>query len=181
MAPETKSERSIQLYECTRFPDKWEFSMNLMENISAVDSTLYFHDDKWWLFTSIDEMEHPGLTYNELFLFYSDDLFSRQWKSHPANPIVTDIGTSRCAGRIFNHNGKIFRPSQDCSGGYGRALNLMQITKLSESEYEENLVIKVEPDWDKRLVGMHTFNLDRNIMVLDACSRRKRFNFHVNG
>ncbi len=138
----------------------------------------YFHDNKWWLFTSIDEMEHPELTYNELFLFYSDDLFSGHWKNHPANPIVTEISTSRCAGRIFNHDGKIFRPSQDCSGGYGRALNLMQITKLSESEYEENLVTKVEPDWDKRLVGMHTFTLDKNIMVLDACTRRRRFNFH---
>jgi hypothetical protein len=151
-----------------------------MEDISAVDSTFYFHDNKWWLFTSIDEMEYPGLIYNELFLFYSDDLFSGKWKKHPANPIVTDISTSRCAGRIFNQDGKIFRPSQDCSGGYGRALNLMHITKLSESEYEENLVTKVEPDWDKRLVGMHTFSLDKNIMVLDACTRRRRFNLHFN-
>ncbi len=42
MAPETKSERNIQLYVCTRFPDKWEFSMNIMENVAAVDSTLLF-------------------------------------------------------------------------------------------------------------------------------------------
>jgi hypothetical protein len=181
MIPETKSERNIQLYVCSRFPDKWEFSMNLMENVAAVDSTLYFHDNKWWLFTSIDEMEHPDLTYNELCLFYSDDLFSGHWKSHPANPIVTEISTSRCAGKIFNHKGKIFRPSQDCSGGYGRAFNLIQITKLSESEYEEKLITKVEPDWDKQLVGMHTFNLDNNIIVMDACSRRKRFNFHLHG
>lgn len=178
MVPETKSERNIQLYECTRFPDKWEFSMNLMENVAAVDSTLFLHNNKWWLFTSIDEMENPDLTHNELFLYYSDDLFSGHWKSHPCNPIVTEISTSRCAGRIFNHNGKIFRPSQDCSGGYGRALNLNQITKLTESEYEEMLVTKVEPDWDKRLVGMHTFNHDNNIIVLDACTRRKRFDFN---
>lgn len=178
MVPETKSERNIQLYECTRFPDKWAFSMNLMENIAAVDSTLFFHNNKWWLFTSVDEMERQDLTHNELFLYYSDDLFSGHWKSHPGNPIVTEISTSRCAGRIFNHNGKIFRPSQDCSGGYGRAFNLNQITNLTESEYEEKLVTKVETDWDKRLVGMHTFNLDNNIIVLDACTRRKRFNFH---
>lgn len=178
MVPETKSERNIQLYKCTRFPDKWEFSMNLMENVAAVDSTLFFHNHKWWLFTSIDEMEHPDLTHNELFLYYTDDLFSGHWKSHPGNPIVTEISTSRCAGRIFNHKGKIFRPSQDCSGGYGRAFNLNQITNLTESEYEEKLVTKVEPDWDKQLVGMHTFNLDNNIIVLDACTRRKRFNFH---
>lgn len=179
MVPETKSERNIQLYVCTNFPDKWEFSMNLMENVAAVDSTLYFHENKWWLFTSIDEMEHPELTYNELFLFYSDDLFSGNWQSHPGNPIVTEISTSRCAGKIFNHNGKIFRPSQDCSGGYGRAFNLIQITKLTETEYEEKLITKVEPDFDSQLVGMHTFNLDKGIIVLDACSRRKRFNFNT--
>lgn len=174
MIPESKDSRTIQLFCCTSFPAKWEFVMNLMENISATDSTLFFYNNKWWLFTAVDEMNNPSVPFSELFLYFSDDLFSGHWQSHQMNPIITDIKTSRPAGRIFILNGKIYRPSQDCSGGYGKAFNLNQITKLSTKEYEEILISKVKPDWDRKLAGTHTFNFDSNISVIDASPRRKR-------
>lgn len=180
MIPETKSVKTIQLYRCQSFPDQWEFVMNIMENVAAADTTLYFNDKKWWLFTSIDELNNSEINYSELFLFYSDDLFSGLWQHHPGNPIVTEINSSRSAGKIFEHNGKIYRPSQDCTGGYGRAVNLNQITRLSVSEYEEILTTRLEPKWNQDLAGMHTFNLDKNFVVMDACSLRKRFTFINN-
>jgi hypothetical protein len=175
MIPESKGDRTIQLYCCTSFPSKWEYVMNLMENISATDSTLFYYHDKWWLFTAVDELNSPLVPFSELFLYFSDDLFSGHWQSHPMNPIITDIKTSRPAGRIFILNDKIYRPSQDCSGDYGKAFNLNQITKLSTNEYKEVLISKVEPNWDKTLVGTHTFNFDENIIVIDASPLRKRF------
>jgi hypothetical protein len=174
MIPESKENRTIQLYCCTSFPNKWEFVMNLMEDISATDSTLFFYKHKWWLFTAIDELNSPSIPFSELFLYYSEDLFSSDWQSHPMNPIITDIKISRPAGKIFILNNNLYRPSQDCSGGYGKAFNLNQITKLSESTYEESLVLRVGPDWNRKLIGTHTFNFDDNITVIDASSRRKR-------
>ena len=174
MIPESRGNRTIQLYCCTSFPNKWEFVMNLMENISATDSTLFFYNNKWWLFTAIDELNNPSIPFSELFLYFSDDLFSGHWQSHPMNPIITDIKISRPAGKIFILNNNLYRPSQDCSGGYGKAFNVNRITKLSESSYEEILVLKVEPDWDKKLIGTHTFNFDDNITVVDASPRRRR-------
>lgn len=174
MIPESKGDRTIQLYYCTSFPDKWEFVMNLMEKISATDSTLFYYNDKWWLFTAVDELNNPSVPFSELFLYFSDDLFSGHWQSHPMNPIITDIKTSRPAGRIFILNDKLYRPSQDCSGDYGKAFNLNQITKLSTNEYEEILISKVEPHWDRTLVGTHTFNFSDNISVIDASPLRKR-------
>jgi hypothetical protein len=175
MIPETKTEKAIQIYRCSDFPDKWEFVTNLMENVAAADSTVFFHNNKWWLFTSIDKLKNQAINFGELFLFYKDDLFSGNWTSHPQNPIVTAISQSRPAGRIFEKDGKIFRPSQDCSGGYGKAVNLNQITRLTETEYEEKNIKRIAPDWDRKLVGMHTFNYTNGFYILDACRLRKRF------
>jgi len=175
MIPESRGDRSIQLYICRNFPDKWEFVRNLKEEIAATDSTLFYYSDKWWLFTSVDVLNNPAVPFSELFLYFADDLFSGHWISHPMNPIVTDIKTSRPAGNIFVFNNKIYRPSQDCSGSYGKAFNLNQIVKLSEEFYEEIQISKVEPDWDRKIIGTHTINFNNNIVVIDASPLRKRF------
>lgn len=175
MIPETKSEKVIQIYRCTNFPNSWEYVTNLMENVAAADTTVFYYCNKWWLFTSLDLLKNAAISFGELFLFFADDLFSGRWESHPQNPIVTDISQSRPAGKIFEHDGILIRPSQDCSGGYGKAINLNQITKLTVSEYEEVHIRKIEPTWDKLLTGMHTINFDHNAIVLDACMLRKRF------
>jgi len=172
MVPETGSNNTIELYKCSEFPNKWEFVKNIMEDISAKDTTFFFYNDKWWLFTSIIERNSATISFNELFLYFSDDLFTSNWQSHPQNPIVSDQKLSRSAGKIFINENKIYRPSQDCSGIYGRALNINCITKLSETEYEEVFVSKTEPTWDKKIKGIHTYNFDDKITVMDAFSDR---------
>ena len=99
---------------------------------------------------------------------------SDKWISHPYNPIVSDIRTSRPAGNIFIYDGKIYRPSQDCSGRYGKAFNLIQILIINEKEYKEKEVIKVSPDWEKKLKGAHTFNFDDNFTIIDTYTFRRR-------
>jgi len=168
MIPETGSNNTIELYKCTQFPYKWEFVMNLMDHIPARDTTLFFYNDKWWLFTSVVVMNYPTTSFSELFLYYSDNLFSTDWKSHPKNPIVSDHKLSRSAGNVYVHENKIYRPSQDCSGHYGKALNISCITELTETEYNEVLVKKVEPTLSNRLKGTHTYNFNDEVIVMDA-------------
>lgn len=175
MVPESGSNKTIELYKCSSFPSKWVFVRNIMENINAKDSTLFFYDNKWWLFTSIIEKSTSTISFNELFLYYSNDLFTSNWQSHPKNPIVSDHKLSRPAGKIFIDDNKIYRPSQDCSVMYGKALNINCITKLSETEYEEELIKKIEPTWDKKIIGTHTYNFNEKIIVMDVFSERRRF------
>jgi len=166
MVPETSANRTIELYKSDEFPGKWRLVMNLMENVNAKDSTLFYFNQKWWLFTAINESSASS-DHVELFLFFSDDLMTANWKPHPQNPIVTDIRTARPAGRIFTQGDKIFRPSQDCSVRYGRALNILQIVTLKETAYEEILVSKSEVDSNSKLRGIHTFNSDGKSSIID--------------
>jgi hypothetical protein len=178
MIPETHDNKTIELYKCDEFPDKWSFVMNLKENIVALDTTMFFYENKWWLFTAVNEcLNFPD--YTELFLFYSDSLFTSDWRSHPGNPIDTDIRSARPAGKIFSYENKLYRPSQDCSDIYGRAYNLNQINTLSETSYNEVLVSKAEAKWEPDLKGTHTLNFDKDFIVVDAFKINKRISFQL--
>lgn len=168
MIPETGSNKTIELYKCSGMPNKWEFVQNIMENITAKDSTMLFYNNKWWLFTTVVKINVPDLYYNELYLYYSDDILSSNWYGHPRNPIVWDHKYSRSAGNMFIYKDELYRPSQDCSGQYGKALNINRIVKLSETEYEEELVSRIRPMGINKLRGMHTINFDSEVVVEDA-------------
>jgi len=174
LIPESRSNKTIELYKCIEFPFKWEFQMNLMENVEAVDATLFYHKKKWWLFTNM--VENKGASsLDELFLFFSDRLETNKWTPHPLNPIISDVRKSRPAGNIFLYNDKIIRPSQNGSKGYGYGLKINEIKTISENEYEEIEIDSIEPNWEKRVKATHTFNTDQNITMIDAMLRRRRY------
>ena len=174
LIPESGSTKAVDLYECVEFPFQWKFRLRLMEGVEAVDTTVFYHHDKWWLFTTI--VENPGASdLNELFLFYSDELHSTSWTPHPMNPVVSDVRSARPAGRIFVHDGRIIRPSQNSSRRYGFGVKMNEIRILDEKEYEEVEIQSIEPDWDKRLMATHTFNHAGNLTVIDGNVRRRRF------
>ena len=174
MIPESSADKSIQLYKCSEFPYKWDFVHNLMENIRAYDTTLLFHQGKWWLFANIKEITQMS-GWDELYLFHADTPVSRKWVPHPLNPVISDARTSRPAGKIYKERGKIFRPAQNSSYRYGYGLKLNQITKLNEYEYEEIEFNSFEPDWDNKIVGVHTVNRDKDLTVIDGIYKRSKF------
>ena len=174
MIPDTEENRTIEIYKCVEFPNQWDHHKTIMRDVRAVDSTVFFHQNKWWLFTNIREYDGAS-SWDELFLFYADNPLSDHWNSHPANPIVSDVRKSRPGGRIFELNGQIFRPSQDCSKGYGYGIRLNRITAISETEYREEEVGSILPGWERNITGTHTFNHTHRLTIIDAKLRRPRF------
>lgn len=166
LVPESSEAGTVQVYRATRFPDRWEFVQNLMEGLSLVDATLLERDGRWWLFGTVVE---PGITqpWDELSIFFTDDLLSGHWTPHPLNPVVSDVRRARPAGRIFEQNGKLYRPAQDSSGRYGHGLRLLEIQVLTETEYRETEVAAAVPDWNPALRGLHTLNHDGGLTVID--------------
>jgi hypothetical protein len=167
MIPESSANRSVEVYKCVAFPDKWEFCTTLMENVTAVDATLLPYGRKWWLFTNM--REHGGASkWDELFLFYADTPLSSNWTPHPGNPVVSDVRKSRPAGRIFEQGGQLYRPSQNSEGEYGYGLKINRIVALSETEYREEESSSIEPKWAADLRGIHTLSHANRLTVVDA-------------
>jgi hypothetical protein len=176
MVPESGANKTIDLYECEIFPAKWNFKMTLMEGVSAVDTTMFFYNDKWWLFTGLRE-NAGGYTDVELFLFYSDTLFTNKWNSHPLNPVVSDVTNARPAGQIYTQNKKLYRPSQDSTQYYGNKFSINEILCLNETDYKEKKITTVGPDWDNKVQATHTYNRVGKLSIIDAYYQKmKLFN-----
>lgn len=173
MIPETSANKTIELYKCVSFPDKWEFQMNLMENLHAVDTTIHFHNGKYWMFVNIKENKGAS-AWDELFLFYAETLFTQAWKPHPQNPVISDVRQSRPAGHLFIHEGKLYRPSQDCSCTYGYATNINEVLTLNEKVYSESKITTLFPEWNDKVTGVHTLSYSNGLCVLDAKYKTER-------
>lgn len=171
MIPESGAGRRIDVFKCAEFPDEWIFHKTLMSGVRAVDTTLLYHDDRWWLFAGM--ADHQGSsTREELFLFYGDGPLSDSWTPHPQNPVISDVRRARPAGRIFSHDGHLYRPSQDCSVRYGYALRVNRITRLSTTEFAEEEFSVVAPDGDRGIIAVHTLNHASGLTVIDAKLKR---------
>jgi hypothetical protein len=174
LIPDSRSRRTIELYRCIEFPCKWEFQMDLIEDVDAVDTTMFFHNNRWWLFTNL--VENSGASsYDELFLFHSDTLTTQSWTPHPMNPIVSDVRRARPGGSIYCCEGKIIRPSQNCSRRYGYGLTINEIKTLSTTNYEEIVIDSITPDWDPKLMATHTIAGEERLSMIDGLMRRRRF------
>jgi hypothetical protein len=166
MVPESASNGTVELYRCVHFPNRWELSRELFR-ARAVDTTVWIEEDMYWHFVTMQEPRGRG---TQLWLFYSSTL-AGEWTPHPASPISTDVRNSRGAGAIFRHNGKLFRPSQDCSGHYGRSFTLNEIVVMDRNRYHETPRVTVDPDWSAGLVGTHTYSHAGQVEIIDGCAR----------
>ncbi|MEL6870169.1 MAG: hypothetical protein AAFO81_10255 [Pseudomonadota bacterium] len=173
MVPETSENKTIEIYKATDFPHGWTFQQNLMDDIDAADSTLLFEDGKWWLFANV--RSGVGVSsWDELFLFVSDDLWSGAWRAHPMNPIVSDCRTARPAGAILRRDGKLIRPSQESTARYGSGLNFLEIETLTETVYKERLITRLHPLGFGRAQGIHSYAERAGFAIVDENVRRLR-------
>jgi hypothetical protein len=167
MVPEHASSETVELYRATKFPYEWEKVMNLVEGEKLLDATLLFREGKWWMFAA--KWHHPfASTNDQLFLYYSNDLFSAHWTPHPQNPVVTHAASSRPAGRIFSYGGKLYRPSQDnASRQYGAGIRFNEITLMNESQYSEKEAFSF-PAADLGLLACHHIDFTGSKVVIDG-------------
>ncbi|CQR74880.1 hypothetical protein SOV_09010 [Sporomusa ovata DSM 2662] len=166
MIPDTSANNTIELYEAVKFPDQWVLKRVLMSGFKASDSTIYPYNGKVWLFTNaMNSCEPAGK--GELCVFYADSLFG-EWKPHRCNPVNQDPRTARPAGNIFLHDGKIIRPSQNCSLEYGASVMVNEITRLTETEYVEQQLFEIGPEWYQNNRRLHTYNSNNHWEVIDG-------------
>jgi hypothetical protein len=164
MIPESSANGAVELYRCVTFPGEWALERILLRR-TAVDSSICFRDGRYWLFAT--HVDKPSQAM-ELWLYSSESL-AGEWRPHRQNPISLDVRNARGAGAIFVHDGRLFRPSQDCSIRYGRAFSLNEIVTLTPDRYEERPVVTVEPM--PGFVATHSYARSGSIELIDGCSR----------
>lgn len=165
MTVESGEARRISLYQAQEFPFRWSRRTDLLVGYFCADPTMHYHNGCWYLFANV--VENGGSDWDELFLFVSDSL-AGPFIPHPANPVVSDVRSARCAGRLFEHNGRLIRPAQDCSRCYGSAVVFNEVLELSPSCYHERSISRLDPSWVPGIERCHTYNRADGLELLDA-------------
>jgi hypothetical protein len=165
MMPETRKNRTLEMYRAEEFPRRWVLERELMRDVDAVDPTLLQYGGRYWLFVNLAQMTYS--TCDELHLFFADSPFG-PWQPHPLNPIVSDVRCARSAGALFFEGGRLIRPAQDCSASYGNAITFREVEVLSETAYRERPYGRIGPEWAPGNFGTHTYTRTERFEMIDC-------------
>ncbi len=150
--PESSAAGDLVLYKASDDLKVWNQFAILISGTPIIDATIVRYQEKWWLFgTRADAGDN-----SKLFGWHADEL-EGPWTPHLANPLKTDVRSSRPAGRPFIHECQLYRPAQNCSESYGQAVAINRVTTLTLDDFEEETVSIVTPDAaGKYPTGLHT-------------------------
>jgi len=166
MIPETSENNDIRIYESLEFPHQWKLNQVLMSDVFAVDSMIFQHKEKWWLFTNINP-EGGSEACSELYIFSSNNPLSKNWKPHLLNPVIVDSNSARNGGILYKNN-KVFRVSQKQNfGRYGAEFSINEILKLTENDFIERRIKQVKPNFISNGLATHHCHSNSDITVFD--------------
>jgi roadblock/LC7 domain-containing protein len=150
--PEQNYTGKVVRYPLTLNPLQLGSPQILIDDLPGVDCVFFQHGGYWWMFGG-DNRDQDLV---KLFAWYSTSL-QGPWQPHALNPIKTDISAARPAGPLFEHDGQLYRPAQDCSASYGSAVAIHRILELTPDSFEEELVQRLVPLAGSRYPdGLHT-------------------------
>ncbi len=163
--PESFHSSKLFRLKCTEFPDSWEIDKTFTEDKLVDTVMLERNGTRYYISQRVEEAD----VFNRVDLFYEEN---GELKECAANPVKLDLADSRGAGKVFEHNGELIRPSQDCSASYGSALYFNRITRLDKNGYEETpvktvFVHDINTDVKREFCGIHTYNRLGNYEVID--------------
>ena len=168
MIPETVARKSIELYKATDFPYKWEKVATLLSEVNAADTTVFYMDEKIFLFIYDENGFNNKLSVGEL------DLNTYTVKNiKKVMQYTSKIG--RPGGNIIYKDGQMLRPTQYGVNHYGEALILKKFQYNPENgEYREEDVMEMQPAdimpeyIAKNLNGLHTYNRVGKYEIVDT-------------
>lgn len=158
--PECKDHKNVELYKLDVPSMKLVHYRTLIKGLEAVDPTLIFHQNHWFLFFTSGEATNV-----ELQIWHAEKL-EDMFEPHVLNPVKSDISNSRPAGSLFYLDGKLYRPAQDASRTYGGRIIINEIKILTEDSFLEMAVNILEPP--ASFVGLHNISFAGDYMYFDC-------------
>jgi hypothetical protein len=177
MIPEASLSGEIALYRARDFPRGWVKEATLVSGVEAADATVIRHGGRFWMFAVV--RDGVGGYSDTLAVWHAPALFG-PWKAHDGNPVLIDDRAARPAGNMVVRDGTLWRPVQDCRGGYGAALGLARVDRLNTKSFEQTVetVLRPNADWPGR--KLHTLNYNGRIEAIDGSVIRPKLGMIAN-
>lgn len=165
MIPETGYDRRVSLYRATRYPFGWERVADLVTGTVASDATLLEHEGLHYLFL-VDRDGEKG-SFSDTLRIYWAPRFNGPYRPMDMDPVLIDAAAARPAGVFVRRNGRLLRPVQDCSAGYGGAIGLAEVTRLDPKNFQQHFLGRIAPAPGAAHRGLHTINRAGNLETVD--------------
>ena len=165
--PENYQSGALSIYEYDKESDTLINPQVLIKE-SLVDAVCQKIDGVYYIFAIkfCDDFQQAART---LYIYRAEQL-----KGDYSLIQVVDYNRSeaRGAGNIICVDGKYFRPSQDCEGGYGRSVIFSELNFL-DSYISIKEVKRLFPLRGRYSEGLHTYNQKGGITVVDGIGYRR--------
>ena len=160
--PENGESGSLNLYHYKPRTNECTLETRILDG-AIEDAVIANIDGQEWLFCT--EMPNPNGNVLKVYkkkaqgkyIHYTDCSF------------VENV--ARMAGDFFEYNGKIYRPTQECNRQYGHAVTLQEV-HLESNQFSFEEVQRFHSVHPQLNVGMHTFNMFKDVIVTDALGFR---------
>lgn len=169
MLPESAASGGVDLYRATDFPGGWQPVARLIDE-PLHDATLHQDGTGWWLFASSTFLKSSS--WCALKVYFANELLG-PWHPVQPYPVKVDARSSRPAGRLVIEDGALWRPTQDCSSGYGHGLAWCQVDTLTREGYGETPRGGMRFDAES-VLGPHTWTATNTFETVDVFAVRAK-------
>ncbi len=161
MIPETSGRRTVELWRCTAFPDRFEPVAALIEGVDLSDATVIRDGGGWLMFAA--SRARWCSSWDALDLWRAPAL-TGPWTRVGDAPVLVDPRVARPAGTPFRMGDRLVRPVQDCSHTYGGALAFAAVDRIGP-DFAQTVLARVRP---RDFAGMHSFARGAGLEVIDV-------------
>ncbi len=162
VCPENSASGKFDVYEYNPQSGSCNFC-GTMCNAPLVDAVLEEIDGKEYLFAT----QKPFPNGRVLQVFERDETGAFRHKQDVG--FADNIG--RNAGAFFRIGDELYRPAQDCNGGYGRGLSIQRVV-FRDGRFEFVECARLKSPRGYLDFGMHTLNVYKDVTVIDLASYR---------
>ena len=161
--PESANSGKLDVYEYNPITETATFFKTICDDV-VWDSCITERFGEKMLFTA---------AHNDLILdiYKWDEAKDRflPWKQ-----VTSDNKNSRMGGQLFEYDGDIYYPAQDCNSSYGSAIQIKRIN-YSDGFFSFETVKRITSPHPQMKLGLHTLNEYKGVAVIDVYGYRHPF------
>lgn len=154
--PENGESKELKIYELDVTRGKCEYIRSFFEGFLADAVFVNINGKKYMTATTLPEPNGK-----ELNIYMKN---GNRWILNET--VVFDSNIARNAGDWFEVDGQLYRPAQDCNGGYGVAMYIQRVNVVGDISFEN--VRKIVPTSKRYHLGTHTLNHYDGVTVVDG-------------
>lgn len=164
VCPENYKSGSWNLYRYNESSEKLVFEQELLK-MPLTDAIMFSENNSYYILSTF----YPTPSGSRLSIWQSNQMMGAYNK---VQEVAFNENIARNAGMIFQYEGKLIRPAQECNDTYGHAISFQKVN-LNDGLFSFNELFRWYSNHAEYIIGTHTYNQHPNGMaVIDVKGNR---------